>query len=537
MSLIEYNKILNEYFNHKELKPQQFDIIDTIINKQKDVCAILATGFGKSLCYQLPYLITNKTVIVISPLIALMADQGYEMNEKNIPVCIFNSETSKTDFVKYKKVLEKGKARLVYMTPEFFVKSEEFVKQLSNNLLMVCVDEAHAVSTWGLDFRVSYTKLNIIKEWLPETPILTLTATASVKVRKDIIKILELVEPIEIIGDFNRPNLYINVEPKDVDYINKMASIIQKFPDDYVIIYASTREETEKLALKLGAQNINCKAYHAGMSTEERTEIQTKFLEGDYKCMIATIAFGMGINISNVRAVIHNNCPKNMESYYQEIGRAGRDGEPSECHLFYSDNDFRINRYFLKSMTNLEHKEYQEEQIRTFEHYIYSKECRKKVLLSAFGQKLDACNFCDNCKRNLNKNQVKQEYENYVKAFYIIMKAIKLVDGKFGITSIINLLVGKKAKDFMMKQPFFNTGTEYKADWWKAFAKQLIHNNYLIEKQRTGAFGSTVSLTIKGKQAFNKLNKYEMVEDINENVESLLFEKIEEIQKKKKVKK
>lgn len=506
-NLTNYNNILKKYFGYDALKPQQFQIIDAIINKQKDVSAVLATGFGKSICYQLPFVITNKNVLVISPLIALMADQSYDMQNKNIPVCIFNSDTSKKEYAKYRKELRDGKTKIIYTTPEFFIKSQEFMEEMKDTLLMICIDEAHAVSTWGLDFRSSYTKLNVIKEWLPNTPILTLTATASEKVKVDIKTILNLDEPIEIIGDFNRPNLYIEAVEKNINYIYKIINLIKKYPNDYTIIYATTRDETEKLAEILNSKDIKCKAYHAGMSSEDRKQIQDDYIAGEYKCMIATIAFGMGINIPNVRLVIHNNCPKNLESYYQEIGRAGRDNVKSECYMFYANKDFTRNKTFIKDIQDKDHKEYHEQQIRNMEKYVHTKECRRKLLLANFGQEIVNCDNCDNCINNVVAEE--ENKVDYTTEFIILLNAIKVVHNKFGLSTIIKMLTGKKLKDFMMNQPFYGMGKENGSeDWWKLFARELINNDYIIETQRAGAFGTTCGLTNKGLKELGKNNNF-----------------------------
>ena len=368
--LSEYNKILKKYWKYDSLKPTQFEIIKKMLIDKKDVCAILATGFGKSICYQLPHLISSKSIIVISPLIALMYEQGNELKERDIPVAVFNSESSIKQKNMDKSEILDGKNKVIYMTPEFFVKSETFIKGIEDELSFVCIDEAHAVSTWGLDFRSSYTKLNLIKEWLPDTPVLTLTATASTKVREDIIEILNLDNPEIIVGNFDRPNLLIRVEQRDEEIMMSINTLLEKYKDEYVIIYCSTRDETELLASKI--TSIKCKSYHAGINDKIRSKVQQEFIEGKIKCIIATIAFGMGINIPNVRLVIHNNCPKNLESYYQEIGRAGRDNKQSECVLFFSLKDFKTNRYFLQSITNPVQKVYQENQIKQIEKYLYS---------------------------------------------------------------------------------------------------------------------------------------------------------------------
>jgi Werner syndrome ATP-dependent helicase len=464
-------------------------------------------------------------VIVISPLIALMQEQGEEMKRRGIPVCVFNSTNTTREKEEIKILLTNSSSeyRLIYMTPEYLIKSEDFVKNLAkiNNLAMVCIDEAHAVSTWGLDFRPSYTKLNVIREWIPEIPILTLTATASTKVKNDIIKILELNNPLEITGNFDRPNLTIRVSPRGENVINDITALLEKYKNQYIIIYCKTRDETDKLAENINKYGIKCEAYHAGINDVLRTEIQKGFINGTYKCIIATIAFGMGINIPNVRLVIHYNCPKNMESYYQEIGRAGRDGLPSECCLFYSKKDFTMNRLFLKSIMDDDQRNYQENQIRLIEKYVYSTECRRKLLLVSFGQKVESCINCDNCLRTLNvlkdidnaKTNIEEQESlkntDYTKESYMLLNLLYKLNDKFGSGMLVNVLLGKetKIKDYMTEYDEFGLGEQVANEkWWKEYIRHLINNDYLLETQVKGSFGSTLSITNKGKLLRNKLN-------------------------------
>jgi Werner syndrome ATP-dependent helicase len=510
----DYNAILKKYYGYDSLKIEQYKIIDTVLNKKRDVCAILATGFGKSICYQLPVLISKKSVVVICPLIALMKEQCEEMEKKGIPVCVFNGDTTKNEIEEYEEQLYAGEYKVIYMTPEYFIKSKKMIKKLEkvDNLCMICIDEAHAVSTWGLDFRPSYTKLDIIKEWV-NVPILTLTATASSKVRDDIQNILNMENPLELIGNFDRPNLFIKILPKKNDIIEDIGELLKKYKNEYVIIYCKTRDETEKIADIINKSGIECFAYHAGLNSNTRNDTQQNFNDGTYKCIVATIAFGMGINIPNVRLVIHYNCPKNIESYYQEIGRAGRDGKPSECYLFYSNKDFVVNRYFLKSIQNPVYKNYQEEQVRFIEKYIYTTECRRKIILLNFNQEIENCTNCDNCLKN-KKDIVKVEYSRQL---YLFLGLLKRINDKFGLTTIINILLGKGSiKDILKTNVEFSEGLTFgNLEWWKIFTRTLINEELIKENQVTGFFGSTLCLTTKGLKLINLLkNKYKNFEDL-----------------------
>ena len=433
-----------------------------------------------------------------------MHEQGQEMENKNIPVCVFNSSNTESEKNLHKDSMLDGEFKLIYMTPEYLIKSEKFVKELvqNDNLAMICIDEAHAVSTWGLDFRSSYTKLNLIREWISTVPILTLTATATTKVKDDIIKILGLVNPFEIIGNFDRPNLFIKVLPRSDDIMNNIGPLLNKYKNEYIIIYCKTRDETDKLAEVINNFGINCDAYHAGISDKKRNAIQQQFIDGDIKCIIATIAFGMGINIPNVRLVIHYNCPKNIESYYQEIGRAGRDGLPSDCYLFHSSKDFYVNRIFLKSIPDPVYRNYQESQIRLIEKYVYSNECRRKLLLVNFGQQFESCVKCDNCQNKTNINKQIVQKQDYTKQIYLLLNLLTRIDNKFGMLTIINILIGngKKIKEYLTKFDEFGTGISFGNEmWWRAFLRLLINEDYLIEIQVPGMFGTTIGLTNKGK--------------------------------------
>jgi RecQ family ATP-dependent DNA helicase len=400
---------------------------------------------------------------------------------------------------------------------------------------MVCIDEAHAVSTWGLDFRSGYTELKIIKSWLPDVPILTLTATASTKVREDIYKILRLSNPELIIGDFDRPNLHIRVLPRTDRIIDDIEALLNKYKNEYVIIYCKTRDDTDLLSDQICDFGIKCDSYHAGMNDKNRKKVQQDFINGTVKCICATIAFGMGINIPNVRLIIHYNCPKNVESYYQEIGRAGRDNKPSECVLFYSARDFIISRFLIKDMKNLTQKKYQEDQIRQMEKYIYSNCCRRKIILLNFGQSLESCSNCDNC---LASKTIKKEnliMIDYTCPIYLILNVLTKTNGKFGIVMNINVLLGKqnKIKDWMNEWEEFGSGISFgNENWWKELVRYLINEDYLIETQAQGMFYSTINLTNKARDYWRDLllnypNYLSLVKDYNKLSENYLKIQIE----------
>lgn len=506
--LTEYNKFLKEFWGYDSLKPEQFTIIKTLLEDGRDVSAILATGFGKSICYQLPVLISQKCVIVVSPLIALMHDQFVEMTEKQIPVCVFNSSVKGNQ---QKVELMAGTAyKLIYMTPEFLVKNETFIKSLQamDNLAFIAIDEAHAVSTWGHDFRASYVMLSCIRDWVT-SPILTLTATASTKVKNDITNMLRL-DPnrLEITGDFNRPNLFIQVHHRDENVLTEIYNILLKYIESPAIIYCLTQKETMEVSEGISSFGIPSMPYHAGLTDVYRKEAQDAFISGKCKCIVATVAFGMGINVRNIRVVIHYDCPKNIENYYQEIGRAGRDGKFSECHLFYSTKDFKTARYFNNQIADGTHRDYQDEQVRLIERFVYTQECRRKLLLASFGQTVNSCPSCDNCMK-MNVSVV--EKLDYTSAVYLVLSTIARVNEKFGCTMIINIVTGKekKVKDYMVNYNEYNKGTQYGNEkWWGLFMKKLKEADYITEKSVQSFFGTVTCLTKSGKDTLNGLRAF-----------------------------
>lgn len=449
---MEYNKILKEYYGYDGLKPSQSDIIKIIVEDKKDVLAVLATGYGKSICYQLPHLITNKSVLIISPLISLMEDQKNNLESRNIRVSVLNSvaialKNSKQDAI---DEIFNGESKIIFTTPEFLVKNNEIMATMaeSNMLCLICIDESHCISTFGNDFRESYSKLGIIRETIKNIPILALTATATEKVRQDIVNILNLDNPKIIIGDFSRDNLYIQIKNRS-GCDSEIYNIVKKYENDKIIIYCKTIKDTELIQKILLESNVKCAVYHASIKLDERNSIQKEFTDGTCKCIIATIAFGMGIDIPDVRCVLHIGCSKNIEGYYQEIGRAGRDGKPSQCIMLYQTKDFVMNRIFLKNMTNQAEINYQTAQIRKLEEFIHIKTCRQKHILEHFGAvNIKNCNNCDNCNRkpDSNDNAAIVISGNEKKILMCINSLKETYNARYGATMIIKILKGSKSE-------------------------------------------------------------------------------------------
>jgi ATP-dependent DNA helicase RecQ len=384
---------LKKHFGFENFRPNQEEIIDSIL-AGKDTVAIMPTGGGKSICFQLPALVLDGLTIVVSPLIALMKDQVDSLRANGIKAAFLNSTLDNAAMQGLMAQIAAKELKLLYIAPESFEYIENILK--TEKISLIAVDEAHCISSWGHDFRPAYTQLGFLKKQLPDTPIMALTATADKATRTDIATQLNLIEPNIFISSFNRPNLYLEVKPGQ-DRIKHIQSFITERPNTSGIIYCLSRKSTEDLAQKLTKSGIKAEAYHAGLSADKRSDVQEKFINDDVPIICATIAFGMGIDKSNVRWVIHYNLPKNIEGYYQEIGRAGRDGVESDTLLFYSYSDVIQLRKFAESSSN---EEFQLAKLERMQQFAESLNCRRKALLSYFGEGLPKdCGNCDNCRK------------------------------------------------------------------------------------------------------------------------------------------
>jgi Mimiviridae putative ATP-dependent RNA helicase len=397
-------KVLLNTFGYRSFKPEQYKIIDQILDGM-DVLGVMPTGYGKSLCFQLPPLVTNEISIVISPLIALMADQQESMAKLGVSSGVYNS----TIGMKRKKELEEelvaGKHRILYVTPESLDKPafRTLIDRIYTEvgICMVAVDEAHCVSAYGFDFRPKYREIAKVRKYLPDIPVLAITATATTKVSKDIMRNLDMQSATHIQTSFDRPNIFINIKQVRQNTLEKICELIKasRAKKGSAIIYCVTKRDTDKINRQLKTKGIKSVAYHADMTKDKRTLSQDKFMNGKVDCICATVAFGMGINKANVRLVVHYGCPKNIESYYQEIGRAGRDGKDAECWLFYRQGDFRIQQLFIEKIQDPIYKTTSKRLLYIMTKYVTDKKCRRKELLKYFSEeyKLKNCGKCDNC--------------------------------------------------------------------------------------------------------------------------------------------
>ena len=416
---MDSKQVLKEYFGYDYFRKGQESIINAILAKH-DTLAVMPTGAGKSICYQVPALLLPGITIVISPLISLMQDQVKALNDAGIQATFINSFLKDTEISEILEKAEKGAYKLIYIAPER-LESHKFMSFATNsNISMITIDEAHCISQWGQDFRPSYLKILSFIKQLSYRPIISaFTATATEEVRNDIACVLNLEKPFIYIGSFDRPNLFFKVESKS-DKNRFIIDYISKHKNESGIIYCSTRKSVEVLHELLTNQGINVTMYHAGLESNTRKNNQNDFIYDKSQVIIATNAFGMGIDKSNVRFVIHYNMPQSMENFYQEAGRAGRDGEKSECILLFSSKDVNTCNYLLnhKNFDNIPSedveliKERDQLRLKAMVRYCKTKGCLRNYILDYFGEDRDTpCKNCNNCQNNQNKNESQQQHQ------------------------------------------------------------------------------------------------------------------------------
>lgn len=432
--------ILQSYYGYTEFRKGQEAIINQVLNG-KDTVAIMPTGGGKSICYQIPALLFSGITIVISPLISLMKDQVDALTNAGIPATFINSSINVSEMDERLRRMEAGEFKLIYIAPER-LEATFFIELLNRvNVSLLAIDEAHCISQWGHDFRPSYLLIKkLIQQIHPKPVILALTATATPSVKDDICELLNIPFSNVILTGFGRENLAFQViKGQERDLFIK--DYIQKNEDQSGIIYAATRKEVERLYQQLNSLGVRVGKYHAGMSENERARNQEEFLYDDITIMVATSAFGMGINKSNVRYVIHYHIPKNMESYYQEAGRAGRDGLESECILLFSPQDIHIQKFFIdQSDMNIERKEYEYSKLRKMISYCHTETCFQQYILQYFGEEDSyACGKCGNCTDNRKQVEVTVEAQ-------MVLSCIKRMNERFGKTFITKVLTGSNDK-------------------------------------------------------------------------------------------
>ncbi len=467
--------LLRRFYGYTSFRPMQLDVI-TAAMQGRDTLVLMPTGGGKSMCYQMPALLADGgVVIVVSPLIALMNDQVAALTANGIPAAAVHSLHSESENHAAMEALMHARVKILYISPERLM-AEIDRWSASLPIALFAIDEAHCISQWGHDFRPVYTQLRALKTRWPDVPVMALTATADRLTRDDIALQLGLQNPARFCASFDRPNISLSamMSPTRAKRISIIADMIRRHPLDSGIVYCLSRKTTEKLAEELSLRGFKVAAYHAGLPAEERNRVQSDFINGRLQAICATVAFGMGIDKSNIRWVIHNNLPQNIESYYQEIGRAGRDGLPAEALMFYSLADLVTLQKFAResgqSAVNLR-------KLRTMMDYAEAKVCRRRVLLNYFNEpSTDNCGNCDVCRHPPVS----------IDGTVIVQKALSAVirtEGRASVNMIVDLLRANAAPDIVQRRwhllPTFGVGRDLSAAHWRAYIAQMIQMGLL----------------------------------------------------------
>ncbi|MDQ5977238.1 MAG: ATP-dependent helicase RecQ [Verrucomicrobiota bacterium] len=475
---------LKTTFGYNAFRPLQREIIEASLDG-RDVFALLPTGGGKSLCFQIPALSRPGLTVVVSPLIALMKDQVDQLQAAGVAATFLNS-TLDADTARSRLAgLHRGEFRLLYVAPERLMLDNWQENLTAWNVTALAIDEAHCVSEWGHDFRPEYRQIARLRKLLPDVPVMALTATATERVRADIIKHLQLREAEVFVASFNRPNLTYRVLAKDQP-LKQIIDFVRKREDESGIIYCATRAAAERTAESLAGRGFSARAYHAGLDAEERGRNQERFLRDETKIICATIAFGMGINKPNVRWVIHHDLPKNIEGYYQETGRAGRDGLPADCLLLFSGGDAAKQTHFIEEITDDHEKQVARAQLRQILHYAESSGCRRRELLEYFGEDFatDNCAACDNCLEPRETYDGTLLAQKFLSCIYRIRQT-----GRFGVglNHIVEVLTGADTEKIQRwghhQLSTYGIGKDLARPAWAAVGRELMRLGYVAQAE------------------------------------------------------
>ncbi len=534
---------LKTTFGYSAFRPLQREICDATL-AGRDVFALLPTGGGKSLCFQLPALVRPGLTVVVSPLIALMKDQVDQLTASGVAATFLNSSLDADESRRRLRGLHQGAFKLLYVAPERLMLDGWQENLRSWQVACLAIDEAHCVSEWGHDFRPEYRQLARLRTALPDVPFMALTATATERVRTDIITHLKLREPATFVASFNRPNLTYRVLPKDQP-LKQVIDFVRRREHESGIIYCASRAATERLAEALAGRGFSARAYHAGLSPEERTQNQERFLRDDTRIICATIAFGMGINKPNVRWIIHHDLPKNIEGYYQETGRAGRDGLPGDCLLLFSPGDIAKQTHFLDQMTDAQEQQVARAQLRQIAHYAESAGCRRSELLDYFGEKfaLDNCGACDNCLEPRETYDGTVAAHKFLSCIYRIRQASRFTVGQ---THVIEVLTGADTEKIRRwgheRLTTYGIGRDLTRSAWAAIGRELLRLGHIAVAEGEYA---TLDLTAEGLEVLRQRRPVTLTKPMDLPVarrtvrrtgdvacDELLFERLRQLRKR-----
>ncbi|MFW6045025.1 MAG: DNA helicase RecQ [Planctomycetota bacterium] len=498
-------RALKHTFGYSSFRPHQQSIVKAVL-RGRDCFVVMPSGGGKSLCYQLPATLMSGTCVVISPLISLMKDQVDGACAEGISAGCINSSQNYRNRRRTLQQLQAKELDLLYISPERLAMDRFRDKLKRAEISFFAIDEAHCISEWGHDFRPDYLSLSGIKEAFSRIPVAAFTATATPKVQEDIIQRLNLAQPHRVEASFDRPNFFYQVLPKD-EPRRQILQFARKRQDESGIVYRTTRDDVEATARMLKENEINALPYHAGFDRSTRRRHQEAFNNNDVDVMVATIAFGMGIDKPNVRYVVHGDLPKNMESYYQETGRAGRDGNPAHCLLLFSQADAHKIRYFIRQMEDEQHQKVASEKLNRMIRFASTNCCRRRQLLNYFGEDYeeDSCGSCDVCVTEADTVDRTREAQ-------ILMSAVVRTDQRFGMGKIVDIVTGADTKEIKNRGldsiKTYGAGAERPKDYWRTVLDELLGHGCL---RQTGERYPILKLTHKGKQVLMGDQQFHMV--------------------------